>query len=294
MLEYPANKVHRLHNINCIYCRNILEKASQTKEHVIGRKFVPKGTLDGQWNLIANACPACNGHKSDLEDDISAITMQPDAAGSHVSNDEILLQEAKRKGKGAFSQITGKAVQDSHQTINLTAEQSGFKMNFGLIAPPQVNFERVARLAYYHVTGFYFMQTYKEETKLGGCPLGVFHPVIETDKADWGNDVMLWFMQETKDWDIRLHAITAQEYFKIAFRKTDNDLMAWAVEWNQKKRCIGFWGQEDDIEVILKKIPVMKRQLISGDTQNGLFARMEKALDPNEDILFVNPQVVAA
>jgi hypothetical protein len=294
LIEYPANKAHRLHNINCVYCRNTLDKASLTKEHVIGRKFVPKGMLDGQWNMIANACMACNSHKSDLEDDISAITMQPDATGRHVSNDEILSQEAIRKGKGAFSQMTGKAVRDSHQTITLTAEQPGFKMSFGLIAPPQIGSERVARLAYYHVTGFFFMQTYKEETKIGGCPFGVFCPVIEADRADWGNDVMVWFMRETKDWDIRLHAITAQEYFKIEFRKTDNDLLAWAVEWNQKKRCVGFWGQEADIEAILKKKPVMKRQHISGDTQNGLFARMEKALDPNEDILFVNPQAITA
>jgi len=290
-IEYPSNKAYHLSNINCIYCGSLLTKETKTKEHVIGRKFVPKGTMNGQWNLIANACVSCNGLKSDLENDISAITMQPDVIGRHVIDDTILAQEAKRKGNNAYSRATGKVVKDSNQNINITAEQPGFKMSFGLIAPPQVSFERVIQLAYYHVTAFFFMQTYKEETKLGGYPLGKFFPIMETDKADWGNDVMMWFMQEARNWDIRLHAITAQDYFKISFRKTENDLMAWAVEWNQKKRCIGLWGQEADIQEIIQRRPIMERHHISGDTQNGLFMRTEKTLALEDDILFLNPRV---
>lgn len=293
-IEYPVNQVQHLLNVNCIYCGKMLDEAGSTKEHVVGRKFVPKGTLDGQWNLIAQACPVCNGLKSALEDDISAITMQPDVSGRHVNNDEVLFREARRKGKGAFSQITRKAVQDSHQKINLVMQHPGLEIKFGLIAPPQVTFERVAQLAYYHVTGFFFMQTYQEETKRGGFRLGAFCPVIDADRADWGNEVMMWFMQEIKDWDTRLHAITAQEYFKISFRKTENDLMAWAVEWNQKKRCIGFWGQETDIAAILERRPVMQRQHIDGDTQNGMFVRTEKPLAPEHDILFTHPQEAPA
>lgn len=165
LIEYPVNQVCHLDNINCVYCGQTLNEADRTKEHVIGRKFVPKGSLDGQWNLIANACLLCNGLKSDLEDDISAITMQPDVSGKHVNNDELLAREAKRKGKGAVSQITGKAVQDSHQKIHLVMQRPGLEIKFGLVAPPQVTFERVAQLAYYHVTGFFFMQTYQEETR---------------------------------------------------------------------------------------------------------------------------------
>jgi hypothetical protein len=49
-------------------------------------KFVPKGTLENQWNLILNACRNCNGRKADLENDISAITMQPDVLGKHFGD----------------------------------------------------------------------------------------------------------------------------------------------------------------------------------------------------------------
>jgi hypothetical protein len=67
----------------CPYCGVALSKENSTKEHVLARKFVPKGTLNNQWNLILNACRCCNNSKSDLEDDISAITMQPNMRGDH-------------------------------------------------------------------------------------------------------------------------------------------------------------------------------------------------------------------
>ena len=43
-----------LKNINCAYYGVELDVKSSTKEHVIGKQFVPKGKLDGQWNLILN------------------------------------------------------------------------------------------------------------------------------------------------------------------------------------------------------------------------------------------------
>lgn len=219
-IDYPANRAHHLSNINCVYCGKLFDDSLQpTKEHVIGRKFVPKGALDGQWNLIVNACHDCNNQKADLENDISAITMQPDVAGVHVNDDENLADEARRKSENAISRKTRKAIKDSKSNLNLHSEGPGFKMTFGLIAPPQIDFERVMQLAHCHVTAFFFMQTYDAKSCRGGFHLGDFCPLMDADKADWGNDIMKWFMQETKEWDVRLHAVTAQEYFKISFRK---------------------------------------------------------------------------
>ena len=71
--EYPGNRPIILHNVSCAYCgRHFKSKLPPTKEHVIGRRFVPRGSFDGQWNLILKACQQCNGEKADLEDDISA------------------------------------------------------------------------------------------------------------------------------------------------------------------------------------------------------------------------------
>ena len=64
-LEYPAAarpsaQVLHLKNKTCIYCGTSQVADSTTWEHVIGRRFVPKGTLNGRWNLIAQCCSPCN------------------------------------------------------------------------------------------------------------------------------------------------------------------------------------------------------------------------------------------
>ena len=71
--ELPQRQPTRLDNVTCPYCRDRLSQVNRNEDHVIGRRFVPKGKLNGQWNLIVCACEECNTHKSNLEDDISAI-----------------------------------------------------------------------------------------------------------------------------------------------------------------------------------------------------------------------------
>src|ERR1700692_1203361 len=72
-----------LKNCICGYCDADLSSDNRTTEHLVGRRFVPKGSLENQWNLIFKACRPCNGTKSELEDDISATTLQPDAIGRY-------------------------------------------------------------------------------------------------------------------------------------------------------------------------------------------------------------------
>src|SRR5438067_12808695 len=79
--SWPHNRAIVLKNETCVYCGSELTAGNCTKEHVIGRKFVPKGKLHEEWNLIVRACTSCNHTKSDLEDDISAISLPPDACG---------------------------------------------------------------------------------------------------------------------------------------------------------------------------------------------------------------------
>ena len=100
MKRYNPKSPIRLANVNCPYCGRDLTDKTRTKEHVISKRFVPKGTFDGSWNLILNACRACNNAKSDLEDDISAITMQPDPFGRFA--DPKLQSEAERKRRNSM------------------------------------------------------------------------------------------------------------------------------------------------------------------------------------------------
>jgi hypothetical protein len=94
LLRPSPKKAILLRNRNCCYCGDLLKDVGSTKEHVIGRNFVPTNTLDGQWSLILRACLRCNRNKSKLENDISAITMQSDGHGEFVSDDVRLRNEA--------------------------------------------------------------------------------------------------------------------------------------------------------------------------------------------------------
>lgn len=89
---------------------------TETKEHVIGRRFVPKGKFAGHWNLILNTCKPCNNREADLEDGISAITLQPEVNGHHPGYDVAMLDEARRKSEGAFNRRKKRAVRSLSQS----------------------------------------------------------------------------------------------------------------------------------------------------------------------------------
>ena len=110
-----GNRAVVLKNETCPYCSCCLDASLRTKEHVIGRRFVPKGKLDGQWNLIVRACRPCNCLKADLEDDLSAISMQPDSWGQFANPDPRLATEAARKAEKSVSRRTGKQVELSSE-----------------------------------------------------------------------------------------------------------------------------------------------------------------------------------
>lgn len=118
LTELSVKKPILLDNITCVYCGDELTPQTVTKEHVVGRRFVPKGSLNQQWNLIVCACRVCNSKKSELENDISAITMHPNAWGMHVDETNILAKEAKRKSKNSYSKLTGKPVFKSKESIS--------------------------------------------------------------------------------------------------------------------------------------------------------------------------------
>lgn len=81
MNEMPPNRPIHLSNSVCVYCGEALGSGGGTKEHVVGKRFVPKGTLDGNWNLIVLACTPCNAAKADfvrIGSTISALGTTPD------------------------------------------------------------------------------------------------------------------------------------------------------------------------------------------------------------------------
>ncbi len=276
-----------LDNQTCPYCGRPLNELGATKEHVIGRRFVPVGTLSGRWNLILHACSECNRRKADLEDDVSAISMQPSASMGFARNDEVLRDEANRKGAGSRSRITGKAVRDSSERIEFRASLApGATVTFGLVAPPQQIPERVYELARMQLSGFFYWITFNQDRRTGGFWLGGFFPVGFSPRGDWGNPVQKAFMSTVLSWEPRIMAGTADGFSKIALRRHPNAVCwSWALEWNENVRVIGFLGEHDAVEAAIHDLPAPQRSTIQ--VNNGyLECRVEAELVADDDSLF--------
>lgn len=286
--EFPINRVVLLNNETCVYCGTPLSAASRTKEHVIGRRFVPRGKLNAQWNLIVWACQPCNKRKSELEDDLSAVSMHPDAWGRHAIQDHVLAEEATRKAKNSTSRRTGKPVRDSSETVTVkTPFGSGGEMTFTLTAPPQVDSLRLFELARLHLVAFFYWITYNEPTKRGGYWLGEYMPIIEVIRADWGNPVHRAFMSAVLDWEPRVLATTADGHFKIVIRRhPDAICWSWALEWNHNYRIIGFFGERKPTEELMQSFPSLNLTTVAQGQNGWLRFRTNATLPDDEDTLF--------
>ncbi|RRH87459.1 hypothetical protein EH240_36135 [Mesorhizobium tamadayense] len=289
LMDLPPERPLSLRNQTCVYCGLALSPGNKTREHVIGRRFVPDGKLQGQWNLILNACRPCNSHKANLEDDISAITLQPDSWGRYGHDDVSAIEDAQRKAKDSRSRRTRKVVKDSSERINLQGTLGpGINLSFQYSSPPQIDDNRSFELARLQLMAFFYMQTYNHETRRGGYWLHGYHPVMTTNRSDWGNPLMVGFMRTIKSWDCRLLAISADGFFKLIIRKhLLAETWAWALEWNHNRRLIGFFGELDPAQAIVDSLPRLEVKTVYQAPNESLSYRVETPLKEDEDTLFL-------
>jgi hypothetical protein len=287
--QLPPNKPIILRNTTCAYCGKPFDKGRpSTKEHVIGRRFVPRGSFDGQWNLILNACERCNRDKADLEDDISVITMMPDAHGRYAVDDDRLRGEVIRKGVKARSRRTGRAVAHSHEELKIQGSYGPGTIRFDFKMPIQIDESRIFRLANYHFRGFFYFITYQYTEYRGGFVQGKFYPLMSARRTDWGAPRMRWFMDLVRTWTPRVHSIAADEFFKLLIRKQPDgaSVWAWAMEWNHGMRIIGFAGEKSAVQTIINKMPEQPLQLLHETDKEWIRFRTETALSDADDDLF--------
>lgn len=277
-----------LQNVTCPYCGAPIDKRARTKEHVVGRRFVPVGTLNNAWNLIFWSCLQCNREKSDLEDDISAITMHFHVAGLPRMNDSRVQAEAKRKGMKSGSRSTGKAVAESSASLAVNAKIGVVgEMVADFTAPPQLDDARVHELARLQMTGFFYFLTYDRARNVGHYWPGGFYPVHGTIKSDWGNPVHREFMKEVATWDYRLILSTADGYYRAAIRRHPaKDCWSWAVEWNDCYRLVGFFGDLDAAKEVADRLPRIPVQSVVEGPNRWLRVRLEEPLNEEDDLLF--------
>jgi hypothetical protein len=289
LIEHPANRAIVIRNKTCIYCGLAFgDNVAATKEHVIGRRFVPRGCFDGQWNLIALACAPCNATKADLEDDISVISMLPDGWGRYPIDDPRLVSEVQRKASKAGSRRTGKPVSESTEEIKLRHPFGNGDITFTLASPPQVSEERVFRLAHFHFRAFFYFMCFKHNPETGGFAIGDFFPLLYVRRSDWGNPRLRWFMKEISTWDVRLHGIAADTFFKAIIRRHPENpkLFAWAFEWNHSVRVAGFAGDRGDIGVLAKSIPELTYDIVHEAPGEFVRVRNDIQLAETDDDLF--------
>lgn len=287
--QHPANRAIVLRNATCAYCGRLFgADRKETKEHVIGRRFVPKGALAGQWNLILNACNDCNGDKSDLEDDISVISMMPDQFGQYAIDDQRLKDEVLRKATKSQSRRTGKKVADSQEQITIGGAFGGATLALNFAAPVQVEEARLYRLAHYHFRGFFYWLTYQRESNVGGFIRGGFFPLGACRRTDWGAPRFRWFMALAREWDIRLCAIGADTFFKALVRRDPGgtEVWLWAFEWNHSIRVVGFAGNEDAVRSLLATAPDHATAVLSETEKELIRFRPEVSLPEDQDDLF--------
>jgi len=290
-IEPPPNRPIRLKNVNCVYCNVDLSTVQSTKEHVIARGFIPRGKLDGCWNLIVNACKDCNDFKSNLEDDIATITMLPGLDGKYASDDPALAEEVARRASKSFSRRTKKLVKDSSESMTIKGELvPGVSITFNMQSHPQLDFQRAYELARLHLVAFFFFITYDHEKQRGHYWIGDFVPVNQASKNDWGNNLMVAFADLVKDWDNRMYAVTADGFFKLIIKAHDSSkCWAWAVEWNKKFRQIGFFGDPSVVDPIADSLPELTMTMFEQNERGYIRGRTEVPLDPEKDILFDPP-----
>ena len=283
-----ANRLIRLRNRTCAYCGAQFNKTlAHTDEHVIGRKFVPKGSLAGRWNLVVFACKKCNDEKCDLENDISVISMLPESRLPPNEIDPLVATEISRKSSGSISRRTGKPVIDSAESIQLKAQFGAASITLGFTCPPQIDQSRICELARFHVQAFVYKISFDTQTRTGRFLFGDFHLWSVAPYSDWGSLKMRWFAGQIQDWLPKLRADGAEGFFRIHIRRHKTlEVISWALEWNKGMRVVGFAGAPDEIASIVSSCPVEKPRVVHDYGSERLIFREHVALADEDDLLF--------
>lgn len=296
LTELDARTALLLANSTCVYCGTILSPENHTKEHVIGRRFVPKGTLDKHWNLIVNACARCNRIKSDLEDDLSAVTLHADAFGRSPSDDPRVIGDARRKAAGSVSRRTNKLIKDSRETFSVTAPMSaGLTLSARFTAPPQPDGERAFRLARMHLCAFFYLVTYNATRRCGYWWPGDYMMLNAAPRTDWGNVWQQGFAKAVIAWEPRLLLhISPDSFFSAVLRKHPTDACwSWALEWNRNYRLLGFLGDSKVASALVEGFQPPQSHLVYRDEKRTVVFRREITLEEADDLLFVYDGPVA-
>ena len=275
-------------NRYCLYCGEDLsaESVRSTKEHLIGREFVPTGTLEGTaFNFLFRSCEGCNSRKGHLERHVSTVTLyvSPARAGSARID-----QLARRKALKDFHHKKRVQVSDAGERHTILANLGGVAGTFGLIAPPQLDPRMSAELACRQIQGFFSLLTSTNPTTLEETrllpPERVFCDGAHHSR-DWGSPRLLEVVRRVQSWRRLGVVTTAQGFFRAEFRRDEERTgqWFWALEWNKSTRILGVIASPGEPRSLFEDLPSVGWMPLG----TGARIRVEVPLrDESADLLF--------
>lgn len=92
-------------------------------------------------------------------------------------------------------------------------------------------------------------------------------------------------------WQHRVRAIGADEYFKLAIRRSPQDvpLWAWAIEWNKSYRLIGFLGDAEAMQRAFDGLPKLITKVVERTPRYTTVFRQEHPAEHQDDHFFDLP-----
>ncbi len=240
---------------------------SSEKEHLIGREFVPTGTLGGTaFNFIFRACEVCNDRKGNLERHVSTITLFTSPA--RAKSTEVDQLARRKASKDYHPQKKGSLVQDSHLSFEIPFSSGGVTGKIGMSGPPRLDEEAAMELAFRHLQGFFSLITSVDPTTTEGTRLlqsQQFYAERPYSYRDWGNVRLLEIVRRAQSWTKLGFVTAAKGFFRAEFRRDESETgqWFWALEWNKSTRVIGLLSKSDEPLRLLDDLPEVAWKQIS-------------------------------
>ena len=245
----------------CLYCGAYVGGGSITasnEEHLIGRRFVPKGTMENSFNFSFRCCVSCNGRKADIERHVSSFTL---LSSPSLETNEIARLSAESKAYDDYHPETKVTMGDAIEQQSLEFEYGGatIKLGFTCRTPAASNY--IPELAIYHIQGLFSLIT------SNGLPPDHNIQLISKDEiqvhkiyphTDWGNPELVEIIRRAALLPVCTSLHTGQGHFRACLRQSENGGWFWALEWNKSLRVVGSIYTVEEVTSLFMDLPELR------------------------------------
>lgn len=247
-------------NQHCLYCGAFVGAGStveSNEEHLIGRKFVPKGTMENAFNFSFRTCRPCNAEKARLEGHVSSVTL---LGSPSVDVDENARRSAERKAVGDTHPETGMKMGEAIERQAVEYKFGPATFTFGMIGRSPAAKDSVPLLASFHIQALFSLITKAGNDASGEVrllPLNQFHVFNSYPHTDWGNPQLVEITQRAASWPCKVVIRSGDGHFLACLRRSDKQGWFWALEWNKSLRIVGGINFEDETTPLFENLPIL-------------------------------------